>query len=55
MNKISNLDIEKKFPKEGELMERLTKLIDEYAGDLSLVAVIGVLQLKVIALSQGDE
>ena len=36
----------KTFPKEGELMERLTSLIDEYAGELSLVAVVGVLEMK---------
>ena len=54
MNKTSDLGKEKIFPKEGELMERLTKLIDEYAGDLSLVAVLGVLHLKIIALSQSE-
>jgi hypothetical protein len=37
---------EKTFPKEGELMERITALIDEYAGELSLVAVVGILEMK---------
>jgi hypothetical protein len=46
MNKVINLGKDKKFTKEGELMERLTNLIDEYAGELSLVAVIGILDLK---------
>ena len=43
---IKNLEIPAKFPKEGELMDRMTRLIDEYAGELSLVSVLGVLCLK---------
>ena len=52
MNKenILNMGKEKKFPKEGELMDRLELLIDEYAGELSLVAVIGILEMKKTAL-----
>ena len=46
MSKVTSLNKDKVFSKEGELMERLSFLIDEYAGELSLVAVIGVLQLK---------
>ena len=50
MSKVINLGKDKKFTKEGELMERLTNLIDEYAGELSLVAVMGVLELKKITM-----
>ena len=50
MSKVISLGKDKKFTKEGELMERLTKLIDEYAGELSLVAVMGVLELKKITM-----
>ena len=46
MSNILDMNKEKTFPKEGELMERLTSLIDEYAGELSLVAVVGVLEMK---------
>lgn len=31
------------FPREGELAQRIHALIDEYADDLSLVAVVGIL------------
>jgi hypothetical protein len=41
---------EKTFTKESELMERLGELIDEYSGELSLVSVLGILQLKQICL-----
>ena len=46
MNKVIDLNLIKTFPKEGELMDKLTVLIDEYAGELSLVSVIGILELK---------
>lgn len=35
----------KVFVKEGELTERISNLIDEYAGELSLVAVLGILEV----------
>ena len=44
----------KTFTKEGELMDRLTMLIDEYAGELSLVSVLGILQLKQICMTEID-
>ena len=50
MNKITDLGMAKKYTKEGELMERLTSLVDEYAGELSLVAVMGILELKKITM-----
>lgn len=34
------------YPREGELADRLNSLIDEYAGEVSMVAVLGVLELK---------
>ena len=43
---VKSLNQEKTYPKSGELMARLSDLIDEYAGDLSLVSVIGILELK---------
>ncbi|MCJ8293533.1 MAG: hypothetical protein MJK15_03925 [Colwellia sp.] len=46
MNKIKDLNLDKTFPKEGELFDRLTELIDEYAGEISLVSVLGILELK---------
>jgi len=46
MDNIKSLNKKKVFSREGELMDRLEILIDEYAGELSLVAVLGVLELK---------
>ena len=46
MSNIASLNKEKKFSKEGELSERISELIAEYDGELSLVAVLGVLDLK---------
>ena len=43
---VKSLNLPVNFPKEGELMERLSVLIDEYAGEISLVSVVGVLALK---------
>ena len=50
MNNVTSMNKEKKFSKEGELMERLNILIAEYDGELSFVAVLGVLELKKIEL-----
>ena len=52
--KILNMNKPKTFTKEGELMDRLTMLIDEYAGELSLVSVLGILQLKQICMTEID-
>ncbi len=53
---IISLNKEKVFTKEGELMDRLSILIDEYAGELSMVAVIGILELKKqCVMSDSDE
>lgn len=45
MSEIIDLKKEKVFPREGELYKRITEAIDDYAGELSLVAVLGVLDL----------
>jgi hypothetical protein len=42
---IIDLNKPKVFVREAELYERMTKLLDEYAGDLSVVAALGVLEL----------
>jgi len=46
MSNIKSLNKKKTFSKEGELMDRLEILIAEYNAELSLVAVLGVLELK---------
>lgn len=50
MGKVSSLNKEKVFTKEGELIERLGILINEYNGEISLVATVGILELKKQAL-----
>jgi hypothetical protein len=46
MDNVKSLNKPKTFNREGELSERLSKLIGEYDGELSLVAVLGILDLK---------
>ncbi len=53
MNNVKSLNKEKTFSKEGELMDRLEILISEYDGELSLVAVLGVLELKKHCMIEG--
>ena len=50
MNNIKNLNKEKIFSKEAELSKRIGDLISEYDGELSLVSVMGILDLKKIEL-----
>lgn len=45
MSEIIELKKQKVFAREGELYSRVIELIDDYAGELSLVAVLGVLDL----------
>ena len=45
MSEIIDLKKAKVFAREGELYNRIIEIIDDYAGELSLVAVIGVLDL----------
>jgi len=40
------------FPMEGELINRLNKIIYEYEDCLSSVAVIGILELLKVGISQ---
>jgi hypothetical protein len=53
MKNVLDLGKDKTYPKEAELMGKLTELIDLYAGELSLVSVIGILELKKSALLHG--
>ncbi len=55
MSNITELDMEKTFPECGELYQRLSDLLDEYGGELSLVAVIGILELKKHNIMKGTE
>lgn len=45
MDNILELPVAPKFSKEQELYSRLQDLIHEYDGEISLVAVLGVLDL----------
>ncbi len=45
MPELIDLKKPKVFPREGELYNRIVEIIDDYAGELSLVAVVGVLEL----------
>lgn len=45
MENIIDLKMKKTFPREAELYQQLIEVIDGYAGELSLVAVLGVLDL----------
>ena len=44
MNNITKIESDNPFPREGELADRMNNLIDEYADELSSVAVVGVLE-----------
>lgn len=45
MENVVDLKKEKVFAKEAEAYQRIVDVIDDYAGELSLVAVLGVLDL----------
>lgn len=45
MENLIELNKTKVFAREGELYNRIVEIIDDYAGELSLVAVLGVLDL----------
>ena len=45
MNNTVNFPLEKKFSKEQELYSRLQDLVHEYDGELSLVSVVGIIEL----------
>ena len=43
MTNVTNLNKEKTFSQEAELRDRITDLICEYNGELSLASVLGIL------------
>jgi hypothetical protein len=42
---IESMNKERKYPKEQEVLNRIMDVIDDYAGEVSLVSVLGVLRL----------
>lgn len=44
---IKKLNISKKYPVEAKLYNEICDLIEKYNGELSLVSVIGILELKI--------
>ena len=55
MGNINSLNKEKVFSKEAELSGRIGNLISEYDGELSLVSVLGILDLKKIEIYVNQE
>ena len=55
MDNVKQLNKEKVFSKEGELSERISNLISEYDGELSLVSVLGILELKKLYLINNND
>lgn len=47
MSKVTKISISKKYPVEAELYNKISDLIEEYNGELSLVSVLGILELKI--------
>lgn len=45
MAELIDLNKPKVFAREGELYSRLVEVIDDYAGEISLVSAVGVLEL----------
>lgn len=45
INNVTSLGVTPHFSKEAELHQRLSEVVGEYAGELSLVATLGVLEL----------
>jgi hypothetical protein len=46
MTNIVELQIDKQFKREQELYSRIISLIHEYDGELSVVSVLGILELS---------
>ena len=55
MSNVQSLNKEKVFSTEAELSQRIGDLISEYDGELSLVSVLGILDLKKIELFINQE
>ena len=47
MSNVTHLNMKETFPVEAELYNKLCDVIEEYNGKLSLVSVIGILELKI--------
>lgn len=50
MAKVIDIGKEKKFPVSGEIIERLSAVIHEYDGEISLCEAIGILELLKLSL-----
>jgi len=46
MSNISDLNLKKRYPVEAELYNKICDVIEEYSGRLSLMSVLGILELK---------
>ena len=46
MNNIESLNKDLTSPKQGELASRISDLIDEYSGEISLAGILGILKLE---------
>ena len=55
MSNIISMGKEKTFSKEQELSDRISELIAEYNGELSLVSVMGILTLKIADLRENQQ
>jgi hypothetical protein len=56
MSNVIDLGKEKKFPVSGELVGELNKVIDSFAGRISLVEAVGALELvKIGAIDKAKE
>lgn len=51
---VTELDTGRPYPKESELADRLEKLCHEYDGELSVVAVIGALELVKLEIARQE-
>ena len=45
MDKVTSINKEKVFAREGELAKRITDLIYEYENDFSLASIVGILEI----------
>lgn len=52
--KIFNLNKEKRYPKEGELHDRMLALIYEYDGEMATATAIGLLDLVKNSIINGE-
>ncbi|MDM3071450.1 hypothetical protein [Citrobacter sp. Cf224] len=56
MTSVVDLGKEKKFPITQELFDRLSDVVHEYDGDISLCEALGTLELlKSVLISEGSE